>query len=125
MQDRICTLDHFARAVCCAAGSPCTGQVPYPLPAGRWLTVIIDKFDNLSTFAAGIERLDSFSKSLAGDPAGRAKTGSRIGMVQNTSLSLEHVTVQTPNDQRTLITDLSLSINPGEGLMIVGASGGG
>ena len=89
------------------------------------LTVIIDKFETLSTFAAGIERLDTFARSLAGDPAGRLKAGTVIDTVEDCRLVLERVTVQTPNYQRTLIKDLSLAINPGEGLMIVGASGGG
>lgn len=89
------------------------------------LTVIIDKFDALSTFAAGIDRLDSFAKSVARDPAAQPRAGQLIDTVPDSRLVLEHVTVQTPNSQRTLIKDLSVTINPGEGLMIVGASGGG
>jgi putative ATP-binding cassette transporter len=38
---------------------------------------------------------------------------------------LKHLTLQTPNHTRTLIKDLSMTINPGQGVMIVGASGCG
>ncbi len=89
------------------------------------LTVIIDKFETLSTFAAGIDRLDTFTRCLAEGAAGRGKAGRTIDTVEEARLALEHVTVQTPNYQRTLIKDLSVAINPGQGLMIVGASGGG
>jgi putative ATP-binding cassette transporter len=40
-------------------------------------------------------------------------------------LALERVTLQTPNHERILVRDLSFSIKPGEGLMIVGESGCG
>jgi putative ATP-binding cassette transporter len=40
-------------------------------------------------------------------------------------LELDRVTLQTPNYQRTLITGVSLAVDKGKGLLIVGASGGG
>lgn len=91
----------------------------------RSLTVIIDKFESLSTFAAGIDRLYAFSKVLSANAAAAGKTENTIETTQDSRLALEHVTVQTPNGQRTLVEDVSTTIDQGEGLMIVGASGGG
>ncbi|MFZ5890659.1 MAG: ABC transporter ATP-binding protein/permease [Myxococcota bacterium] len=149
------------------------------------LTVFVENFETLSAFAAGIERLHSFSKALnphghhahqpngrhvnavhanttqasaqhvnahegnghdkAQDPnhhASRQHGGGQQGTEQHTNghhseahptiirepydrLELDHVTVQTPNYQRTLLNDVSFSVDPGDGLLIVGASGGG
>jgi len=85
------------------------------------LTVFVENFEALSAFAAGIERLHTFSKSLAG----QVKLGDTIGRQEQPRLELDRVTLQTPNYQRTLITNVSLAIEQGEGLLIVGASGGG
>jgi putative ATP-binding cassette transporter len=88
------------------------------------LTVFIDNFEALSGFAAGIERLHSFSRIL--DPAkSGAKTNDVIEYVENFKLELDSVTVQTPNHERTLISNVSLAVEDKEGLLIVGASGGG
>ena len=38
-------------------------------------------------------------------------------------LSVEEITLQTPNYERILVRDLTVAVPPGEGLMIVGASG--
>jgi putative ATP-binding cassette transporter len=89
------------------------------------LTVIVDNFESLSRFAAGIDRLDSFAKFLAGKNGAPPKAGGNIDFVLDSRLAIENLSVQTPNHERTLIRDLSLTINPGNGLMIVGASGCG
>lgn len=87
----------------------------------RALTLIVDNFEGFSRFAAGIDRLDSFSGFLAD----RKDTGRHIVLVEDSRLSIENLTVQTPNRERTLIRDLTLSIDPGAGLMIAGTSGCG
>lgn len=89
------------------------------------LTVIVDNFENFSRFAAGIERLDSFAKFLTGKDRRPQQPGHLIELVQNSRLAIENLTLETPNHTRTLITGLSLVINPGEGVLIVGASGCG
>jgi putative ATP-binding cassette transporter len=93
------------------------------------LAVIVDNFESLSRFFAGIDRLNTFSKSLAVKagikPAAHQKVGELIHSVQDSRLALENITLQTPDYKRTLITDLTLAINPGESLLIVGASGEG
>jgi vitamin B12/bleomycin/antimicrobial peptide transport system ATP-binding/permease protein len=89
------------------------------------ISLIVDNFESLSRFAAGIDRLNTFSKVLAGSPAGLARAGGVIESVEESRLALESVTLQTPNYERTLVRDLTININPGEGLMIVGVSGSG
>jgi putative ATP-binding cassette transporter len=89
------------------------------------LTVIVDNFESLSRFAAGIDRLDSFAKFLASRDAGIPKPADRIALVEDPRLSIENLTLQTPGYERTLIKDLTLAINPGEGVLIMGASGCG
>ena len=89
------------------------------------LTVFVENFEALSAFAAGIERLHTFSKFFTRPPAGDANSGGTIGRLEHPRLQLDRVTLQTPNYQRTLITNVSLAVEAGEGLLIVGASGGG
>lgn len=89
------------------------------------LTVIVDNFESLSRFAAGIDRIDSFAKFLAKREGGTLKAGDGIALQEDTRLSIENLTLQTPDHQRTLVRDLSLAISPGCGVMIVGASGCG
>lgn len=89
------------------------------------VAVIVDHFEGLSRFAAGIDRLGTFSKVLVGKEAGRDDASARIESTWGPQLALEHVTLQTPGRERTLIVDLSVSAEPGHGLMIVGDSGGG
>ncbi len=91
------------------------------------VSVVIDNFESLSRFAAGIERLDVFSHQLDG-PAetGDQHGAGRIESVEGASqLELDRVTLQTPGAERVLVQDLSLTVEPGQGLMVVGASGCG
>ncbi|MBE0591976.1 MAG: ABC transporter ATP-binding protein/permease [Gemmatimonadales bacterium] len=89
------------------------------------VAVIVDHMEGLSRFAAGIDRLGTFSKTLAARAVDRGNAGGRIESAWSAHLALEHVTLQTPGHERTLIGDLSVSVEPGQGLMIVGDSGGG
>ncbi len=89
------------------------------------LTVIVNNFDTLSRFAAGISRLDKFAKSLEGTANERPKDQDVIQTIEGDQLAMDHVTLQTPDYRRTLVTDLSIEVKAGEGLIIVGASGGG
>ena len=89
------------------------------------LTVIVNNFDTLSRFAAGISRLSTFAKSLEVSATERPKDQDVITTVEDSRLAIEQLTLQTPDYRRTLVVDLSLEIKSGEGLLIVGASGGG
>jgi vitamin B12/bleomycin/antimicrobial peptide transport system ATP-binding/permease protein len=88
------------------------------------LTIFVDNFESLSSFAAGIERLHSFSRSLVVEPLS-AHADSTILRSEQDSLELSALTLQTPNRKRTLVTDVSVTVDSGRSLLIVGASGGG
>ena len=85
------------------------------------LTVLLDNLENLSRFAAGVSRLDTFAHSLL--PAKKHSGRHKIVTKESEHLSFNDITLQTPNYERTLVKGLTASIPPGEGLMIVGASG--
>jgi len=89
------------------------------------ISVIVENFEGLSRFAAGIERLNTFSRVLAAPPGYRQHGKGLIESAEGTTLALEHVTLLTPGGERILVRDLSLAIEPGQGLMIVGESGTG
>ncbi|MCM5571401.1 ABC transporter ATP-binding protein/permease [Burkholderiaceae bacterium FT117] len=89
------------------------------------MTVVVEHFEGLSRFAAGVDRLHAFARTLAAPGEGPAQADRRIETVLAPTLALERVTVTTPNRERTLIRDLSLSVEPAKGLLIVGDSGCG
>ncbi len=89
------------------------------------ISLIVENFEGLSRFAAGIDRLDSLAKVLPGQASGQSARGEIIQSVEATHLALAGVTLHTPGYDRILIRNLSLNIKSGEGLMIVGESGSG
>ncbi|RUT02018.1 hypothetical protein DSM106972_060930 [Dulcicalothrix desertica PCC 7102] len=90
----------------------------------RALSIIVSQFESLTAFAAGVERLDSLHSALK-TPSPNATGMTTIDMTENSKLALRQVTLLTPNYQRTLIRELSATINRGEGMVIVGHSGSG
>lgn len=89
------------------------------------LTVIVNNFDTLSRFAAGISRLDKFANSLENSALAHTHDRDLITTQEGSRLVLEKVSLQTPDYKRTLIVDLSMEVKPSEGVLIIGASGGG
>jgi len=93
------------------------------------LTVIVEHFESLSRFSAGVDRLHAFSQALDAPPGlsgGEPEDGApQIRTEPGFQLALAHLTVLTPNREHLLVQGLTLSVNPGEGLLIVGASGTG
>jgi vitamin B12/bleomycin/antimicrobial peptide transport system ATP-binding/permease protein len=95
------------------------------------LNLIVARFQSLTTFGAGVERLYTFLASLTTNnltvtPA-TSPEPSTITTVDSPELKLEldNLTLQTPDRQRTLIEDLSLKLLPGQGLLVRGPSGCG
>lgn len=101
------------------------------------LNIIVSRFQSLTNFAAGINRLSSFYQFLGPEDTKQESLKNEgeyrtIDTIENHQLSIEHLTLKTPlnndkksQDQQTLIQDLSVQLKLGEGLLIMGASGCG
>lgn len=93
------------------------------------LTVIVEHFEGLSRFSAGVDRLHAFSQALdaqANQPDGPGDDApSQIRTTPGFELALDRLTVLTPNREHLLVQGLTLAVPPGQGLLIVGASGAG
>ena len=88
------------------------------------LTLIVNQLDKLTEFAAGINRLSAFSVAIKSTPE-VPEGESTVDTITNSWLGIEHLTLKTPNYQRTLVRDISLEIPSGNGLLIMGPSGSG
>jgi putative ATP-binding cassette transporter len=88
-------------------------------------SLVVYRIESLSLFAAGINRLATFNESLRDEKSAVQLDFRTIDTVISSQLTLEHVTLDTPHHQKTLISDLSVAVSPGEGLLIVGQSGAG
>ena len=88
-------------------------------------SLVVYRIESLSLFAAGINRLATFKESLRNEKSDVQLDFRTIDTVISSQLTLEHVTLDTPHHQKTLISDLSVAVSPGEGLLIVGQSGAG
>ncbi len=89
------------------------------------MSVIVARFDKLTEFAAGINRLGLFAEILE-NPHLILKAGlPTIDSVVDEEVTLSHVTLETPNYHNTLVRDLSVKVTAGEGLLIAGQSGTG
>jgi len=91
------------------------------------LNVVVARFQQLTTFGAGINRLYTFAQFLEQTEATQASDSSKpqIQTVEADRLAVEHLSLQTPNYQRTLVEDLSVELAAGQGLLVMGPSGCG
>ena len=92
------------------------------------INVIVSRFQFWTAFVAGIDRLYLLKEYLdqtASKVLQLTDNLPKITTIPHNRLALEHLTLQTPNYQRTLVKDLSVKLPPGEGLLIMGASGCG
>jgi putative ATP-binding cassette transporter len=89
--------------------------------------VIVDNFESLSRFVAGIGRLQALSNLVLPDaePASVEEQHPRITMRPGAHFALEALTLHPPQSDRVLIKELSLVLKPGDALLITGASGCG
>ncbi|MFC5462713.1 ABC transporter ATP-binding protein/permease [Massilia niabensis] len=90
--------------------------------------VIVDNFESLSRFVAGIDRLQGLSKLVLPDAGPGAATDNkhpRIQRRQGDHLALDSLTLHPPQSERVLIRELSLALKPGDALLITGDSGCG
>ena len=94
------------------------------------LTVIVEHFESLSRFSAGVDRLHAFDQALQAEPqpGGSSHDGrvpQCIHTVAGPALRLSRLTVRTPNGEHLLVENVSLTVQAGEGLLIAGPSGAG
>ena len=89
--------------------------------------VIVDNFESLSRFVAGIGRLQTLSSHVLPDPLAKNPCDgqSRITRTPGEHLELESLTLCPPQSDRVLIKDLNLTLKPGDALLITGDSGCG
>ncbi len=102
------------------------------------VSLIVENFETLSRFVAGIDRLHALAERLR-DPALKASVGAThvqplqaqepdeptIELRAGKHLAIESLTLQTPQFGRQLIEGLNLALLPGERLLITGPSGCG
>jgi putative ATP-binding cassette transporter len=85
---------------------------------------LIREFASSGRVSSYIDRLVELSEALEGVTKVPEKV-STIKTVEEKRLAFENVTLQTPNYEQLIVENLSLSVQPGEGLLIVGPSGRG
>ncbi|WP_427159545.1 ABC transporter ATP-binding protein/permease [Aliinostoc sp. HNIBRCY26] len=88
------------------------------------LAELINEFGVSGRFSIYVERLSEFSSALE-EVAKEPTNVSIIKTVEENHLTFDNVTLQTPNYEQVIVEDLSLSVQQGEGLLIVGPSGRG
>jgi vitamin B12/bleomycin/antimicrobial peptide transport system ATP-binding/permease protein len=88
------------------------------------LAELINEFGTSGRFSSYVERLGEFSDALEFVTKEPEKVNT-IKTIEENHLAFENVTLQTPNYEQVIVEDLSLSVHPGEGLLIVGPSGRG
>lgn len=84
------------------------------------VSLIVDNFESLSRFVAGIDRLHVMAAKLD-----EALPEGGIERQPAQDLKLSKLTVMAPDSERVLVENLSLTLPAGESLLITGASGCG
>ncbi|NEQ47658.1 MAG: ABC transporter ATP-binding protein/permease [Leptolyngbya sp. SIOISBB] len=86
------------------------------------LSLIVVQFEQLTTLAASISRLGTLAQSLQTMPGqGDGAIVRQAGLM----LGVQDLTIATPDGQRSLCEHLSLTIAPGQSLLVTGPSGVG
>ncbi|MEH1936757.1 MAG: ATP-binding cassette domain-containing protein [Nostoc sp.] len=88
------------------------------------MATLIREFGNSGRFSSYVERLTEFSDALEAVTK-QPENVSTIKTIEENRLAFENVTLQTPNYEQVIVENLSVSVQPGEGLLIVGPSGRG
>ena len=88
------------------------------------LEELIAEFGVSGRFSSYVERLSDFSDALE-SVAKQPENVGTIKTIEENYFAFENVTLQTPNYEQVIVENLSLAVQPGEGLLIVGPSGRG
>jgi putative ATP-binding cassette transporter len=92
------------------------------------VAVIVDNFESLSRFVAGIDRLQALSELVLPGAAQKTLANNKHPRIQTrpgNHLALESLTLYPPQSERVLIKELTLVLKPGDALLITGDSGCG
>ncbi|MCU0525948.1 MAG: ABC transporter ATP-binding protein/permease [Elainella sp. Prado103] len=87
--------------------------------------LVVLQINQLSAFAAGINRLETFTEALDAQDQPLAELTNAIQTRTDDQIILDQVSLSTPKGQRTLLKQLSLELQPEQSLVIVGQSGVG
>ncbi|GCA78082.1 ABC transporter ATP-binding protein/permease [Microcystis aeruginosa] len=85
---------------------------------------LITEFGISGRFSSYVERLNEFATALE-TVTQQPENINTIKTIEENHFAFEKVTLQTPDYEQVIVEDLSLSVQPGEGLLIVGPSGRG
>jgi putative ATP-binding cassette transporter len=85
---------------------------------------LIKEFATSGKFSSYIDRLFELSEALK-SVTQQPENVSTIKTKEEKRLAFENVTLQTPNYEQVIVEELTLIVQPGEGLLIVGPSGRG
>ena len=85
---------------------------------------LIAEFGSSGRFSGYVQRLAEFSDVLQA-ASKQPENVSTIKILEEKRLAFENVTLQTPNYEQVIVENLSVAVQPGEGLLIVGPSGRG
>ncbi|MBD2253932.1 ABC transporter ATP-binding protein/permease [Nostoc parmelioides] len=88
------------------------------------LEELIAEFGISGRFSSYVQRLSEFSDALQAVAKPPENVGT-ITTIEENHFAFENVTLQTPNYEQVIVENLSLNVQPGEGLLIVGPSGRG
>lgn len=93
------------------------------------LNLIVNRFETLTEFSAGINRVHEFADYInltySDKKERKERANPTINTVNDEQIAVKNLTLQTPNYQRTLVEDLNVEVPQGNGLLIMGASGCG
>ena len=85
------------------------------------LSLIVSQIEQITGFAAGVERLSTFSHAIR--PGQLHAPG--IKSEESDGFALAHMTLLTPNRMRTLINELTVDLGRSDNLVVIGQSGVG
>ena len=100
------------------------------------LSVIVNQFEQLSAFSAGVSRLSDFYNAITNTNTNSTEIGNTTTSTSirtdtdtntntNTIFSANSLRIETPDRRRVLQSNLSFQVKKNEHLLIVGSSGSG
>ena len=92
---------------------------------GFALGLIINQFEKLSALSAAVDRLSDLSEFTLSKHSLSNSANTNITIQESPDLEINHLSVQIPETNKTVVKNLSVSLNKGESLLIIGNSGVG